>query len=242
LESYNRYPTDLALNHSGVVIEYKKINSTKYKVKFHGITKAFPLVFSETFYPFWRIYPKRYVETKSSAIETYKIFEHNEAYQAAKEELETYLEKGWVSELGDGSAKKTKGILWTSFNSSQSYEEKYRIDFVSKNIKGTIQNDNISDGHFYDTWSLDAIDDKYHQIANGYANYWQIDIEYLKKTFPGTLRENPDGSYDLEVIVEFWPQKVLNISRVITIAFTALICLLLIKTYVFKKGEAPPVS
>lgn len=236
LEPYNRYQMDLALNHSGVVIEYKKINSTKYKVKFHGITKSFPLVFSETFYPFWRIYPKRYVEVKSGVIETYKIFEHNEAYQAAKEELETYLEKGRVSELGDGIAKKRKGTLWTSFNSSQSYEEKYHIDFVSKKMKGTIQNDNISDGHFYDTWSLDAIDEKFHQIANGYANYWQIDLEYLKKKFPGTLQENQEGSYDLEVIIEFWSQKVLNISRVYVIVFTVFVCILLIKTYVFKNG------
>lgn len=242
LESYNRYPTDMVLNHSGVAIEYKKINSTKYRVKFHGITKSFPLVFSETFYPFWRIYPKRYVETKSRDIEAYKIFEHNEAYQATKEELEIYLEKDWVSELGDRGTKTRKETLWASFDSPQTYEEKYVIDFISKKVKGTIQNDNISDGHFYDTWSLDTIDEKFHRIANGYANYWQIDIEYLKKTFPGTLRENPDGSYDLEVIVEFWPQKVLNISRVFTIAFTALICLLLIKTYVFKKGETPPVS
>jgi len=241
LESYNGGPTNPALNYGGVVIEYKKINTTKYKVNFHGITKSFPLVFSETFYPFWRIYPKRHSENNSGTIETYKIFEHNEAYQATKEELETYIEKGWVSELGDGSAKKRKEVLWTSFNTSQSYEERYRIDYVSKKMKGTIQNDNIADGHFYDTWSLEPIDEKFHQIANGYANYWQIDMEYLKNTFPGNLKENTDGSYDLEVIVEFWPQKVLNISRAITIAFAAFICILLIRTYVFKKDETPTV-
>jgi len=237
IELYKGGQADLTLNHSEIVIEYKKINSTKYKIKFHGITKTFPLVFSETFYPLWRIYPKRHSENNSGTIDTYKIFEHNEAYQVTKEELETYIEKGWVSELGDGSAKKRKEILWTSFNTPQSYEEKYRIDFVSKKMKGTIQNDNISDGYFYDTWSLGPIDEKYHQIANGYANYWQIDMEYLKNTFPGTLKENTDGSYDLEVIVEFMSQKVLNISRVITIAFAALICILLIRTYIFKKDE-----
>jgi hypothetical protein len=235
LESSDDWPEEPVLNNDQLVIEYKKINSTKYKVKFHGITRSFPLVFSEAFYPSWRIYPKRYVGAKSRAIETYKIFENNEAYQATKEELETYLEKGWVSELGDGSTKKREVILWTSFNSSQSYEEKYRIDFVSKEIKGTIQNDNISDGHFYDTWLLQPVEEKFHQIANGYANYWQIDLGYLKNKFPGTLKENPDGSYDLEIIIEFLPQKVLNISRGYCIVFAIAIAILLILSFVLRK-------
>ncbi|MCL4415180.1 MAG: hypothetical protein M1365_00540 [Actinobacteria bacterium] len=235
LESDNENLAGLMLGDDKIVIEYKKINPAKYKIKFHGISKSFPFVFSESFNSSWKVYPMYYTEAESSNIEGYRIFDQNDTYQATKEELKSYLKKGWVSELGDDAEKKRKIALWTSFNSEQNYEEKYYVDFLSKEIKGVIQNDNISGGHFYDTWFLKPIDEKFHQIANGYANYWQVDIEYLDKNFPGFLKENANGTYDLEVIVEFLPQKILGITKVYVVPFAVFICFLLIGTYVFRK-------
>ncbi|MHB1276237.1 MAG: hypothetical protein ACYC0D_10140, partial [Candidatus Humimicrobiaceae bacterium] len=235
LESDSENLVSQMLNDDRIVIEYKKINSAKYKIKFHGISKSFPFVFSESFSSSWKVYPMYYTEAESSNIEGYRIFDQNDTYQATKEELRSYLKKGWVSELGDGAEKKREIALWTSFNVEQSYEEKYHVDFISKEIKDVIQNDNISGGHFYDTWFLKPIDEKFHQIANGYANYWQVDIEYLDKNFPGSLKGNANGTYDLEVIVEFWPQKILGITKVYVVLFAVFICFLLIGTYVFRK-------
>jgi len=235
LESDNENLDGLTLDDSGAIIEYKKINPAKYKIKFHGISKSFPFVFSESFDSSWKVYPTHYTETDSYNIEGYRIFDQNDIYQATKEELRFYLKKGWVSELGDGAEKEREIALWTSFNSEQSYKEKYYIDFLSEEIKGVIQNDNISGGHFYDTWFHKTISEEFHQIANGYANYWQIDIEYLNKNFPGILKENADGTYDLEIIVEFWPQKILGITKIYVIFFAVFICFLLIGTYVFRK-------
>ncbi|MHB1441192.1 MAG: hypothetical protein ACYCXO_00405 [Candidatus Humimicrobiaceae bacterium] len=235
LESDSENLVGQMLDDNRIVIEYKKINSAKYKIKFHGISKSFPFVFSESFSSSWKVYPMYYTEAESSNIEGYRIFDQNDTYQATKEELRSYLKKGWVSELGDGAEKKREIALWTSFNVEQSYEEKYHVDFISKEIKDVIQNDNISGGHFYDTWFLKPIDEKFHQIANGYANYWQVDIEYLDKNFPGSLKGNANGTYDLEVIVEFWPQKILGITKVYVVLFAVFICFLLIGTYVFRK-------
>ncbi|MDD5476681.1 MAG: hypothetical protein PHG87_00505 [Candidatus Omnitrophica bacterium] len=235
LESNNESTNEQALNNREVVIEYKQINSAKYKVKFHGITKSFPFIFSESFDPFWRIYPKRYTEAEVRNIDTYQIFKGNEAFQASREEFGTYLKENWVSELGNGSVKNRRTTLWLSSNLLRSFEEQYRIDFISKKIKGTIQNDNISKGSFYDTYSLRAIDDKFHRIVNGYANFWQIDLGYLKNNFPEDLKNNSDGSYDLEVIIEFWPQKVLYISRVYVIIFSFIVLVLLAWSFIIKR-------
>ena len=236
LESDCENLAGLILDDNRIIIEYKKINPAKYKVKFHGISESLPFVFSESFDSSWKVYPVNYTGTESCNIEGYRIFDQNDTYQATKEEIQLYYKNGWISELGNGAEKKRKISFWTSFNSEKSYEEKYYVDFLSKEIKGVIQNDNISGGHFYDTWFLKPIDEKYHQIANGYANYWQVDIEYLNKNFPGFLKENANGTYDLEVIVEFWPQKILGIAKVYTILFAVVICFLLVRTYVFKKN------
>jgi len=235
LESSDKLETSGIFNYCDPVIEYKKIGVAKYKVKFHGITKSFSFIFSETFYKHWKVYPVSYSKPEKYSLLGYKVFEHNEDYQATKSELKTYLEKGWISELGSGSEKIRKVVSWVKFLSPQTNIEKYRFDFVSKITKGTIQNDNISNGYFYDTWFLKAVDEKFHRIVNGYANYWLVDLDYLKKDFPGLLKTNLDGSSDLEVIIEFWPQKPLNMSRTYTIIFAILILFLLISAYIQKK-------
>ncbi len=217
------------------VIEYKKISPSRYKVKFHGIKQSFSFVFSEQFFSFWKVYPKSYSKNQVAAVKTYKIFEYNDSFQASRDELKDYIARGWISELGNGLVKKREQSLWISQNSEENYLEHYRFDFISKNIKGTIQNDNISGGKFYDTFFLKAIDEKFHRIANGYANYWYIDLDYLKTEFPQVLSANRGQTYDLEVIIEFWPQKLLNMSRVYTVIFATIVILLLFISF-FRKG------
>jgi len=62
-------------------------------------------------------------------------------------------------------------------------------------------------------WSLDGIESA-HLIANGYANSWFIDTkEYCSK--PSNCIVNEDGSYDFDLTLSYYPQKVYNVLFVI---------------------------
>ena len=139
----------------------------------------------------------------------------NSEDQASKEELADYIGKGWVTDLGGN------------------------IGFISKNFQGTIQNDNLSTGNIFETFFKKPIDENNHLMANGYANSWIIDAEKLCNDNPEFCIKNPpceigqdksciaqgkDGSYDMEFVVEFWPQRLFYIGLGIS-GLTLLGCL-----------------
>lgn len=205
-------------------LEFKKINPTKYRIVVHGAKGEFPLVFSESFHQGWKIYlstlnnPK--LQISNDQIAKYKILDGNEDDQASGEELRSFIDRGWITTLGDGKEKEIKHQKWDSTrniwqgNQVLDYSEKYRIDFISKNFQGTIQNDNLPSGQFYETWFKKPIDDnKNHLMVNGYANSWIIDTnklchpELVSGSDKTNCIKNADESYDFEVIVEFWPQR-----------------------------------
>lgn len=178
-------------------IEYKKINPFKYIVFIHGSSEKFPLVFSETFNDGWKIYVTKFrnskIKIRNLNTYNYKILNGNRDDQANLSELRDYINNGWVSSLGD---------------------LKY-VDFISKNFNGTIQNDNLPNGTFYDIFFANSIQNTKHMLINRYANSWQIDpqkicnnIDYCKK--------NNNGSYDMQFIVEFWPQYLFYIGLLIS--------------------------
>ena len=214
-----RISAGLASDAGRVVIEYKKISPAKYRVKFHKIGGAFPFVFSEAFYSQWKIYPVPYSGAASLSLDQYQVLPGNDQTQATGEEVRVFVDRGWVSELGHGDVRTRTVLTWTESGEPHYAAERSRFDFISKNIRGTIENDNIEDGHFYDTWARHPIDEKYHRPVNGYANSWIVDPSYLKERFPGALRENADGTSDLEVIIEFGPQKSLSMARAYVICF-----------------------
>ncbi len=215
------------------ILEFKKVNPVKYIVRVHNASEDFPLVFSESFNKGWRVYLARVqgsrFKVQSKELGNYKILEGNEEDQATKEELAGFIEKGWVSTLGDGIPKKKLGI----FSGARGKEikhykyldngkkvldhiEKYRIDFISKNFKGTIQNNNLPSGRIWDTWfKKPIIDEENHFTANGYANSWWIDIKNIKSQ-KSNFKSNSDGSIDFELIIEFWPQRLFYLGLLIS--------------------------
>ena len=102
------------------------------------------------------------------------------------------------------------------------YIEKYKIDFVSKNFQGTIQNDNLLKGYIWDTWFKKPLPEENHLVANGYANSWLVDLEEIKKS--GKYIQNSDGSIDFEMVIEFWPQRLFYLG-LLTSGMTFLGCL-----------------
>jgi hypothetical protein len=216
------------------VLEYKKINSTKYRVIVHGAKDTFPLIFSESFHEGWKTYLASQDRLKfntsgmksviDNQISKYKILDGNTDDQANTEELKSYIDKGWISTLGNGKMKEIEHKKWGDNREESDYVEQYAIDFISKNFQDTIQNDNLPSGRFYETWFRRPIyDNENHSIVNGYANSWMINTEKLCSMNNSCIK-NTDGSYDFELIIEFWPQRLFYIGLAIS-GTTLIVCM-----------------
>ena len=187
------------------ILEFRKITPVKYRVLVHRAPEVFPIVFSQSYHQYWRMYVKKFDHSLTKGIDRetadYQILEGNEDVQANKEELIDYVQKGWIASLVESS------------NSN--------IDFVSKNFKGTIQNDNLSKGRIYETWfsrfnkSIFEIFPESHYPVNGYANSWFIETQKVCSQ-RGFCKRNADGSYELEMIIEFWPQRLQYLGFIVS--------------------------
>ena len=208
------------------VLEYKKIDASKYRIIVHGATNSFPIVFSENFNSKWNVYLSRISDVNkldTRLLNEYKVLDGNEDDQATKNELTGFVNKGWITTLGDEKQKIIEHKKWDNNQESLDYTEKYNVDFVSKNFQGTIQNDNLPDGNIFETWSKNPVDEKNHLVVNGYANSWVIDPQELCKKQNGSCIKNSDGSCDFEVVAEFWPQRLFYIGLAIS-GTTLLFC------------------
>jgi hypothetical protein len=88
--------------------------------------------------------------------------------------------------------------------------------FISQNINGTIQNNNIPDGHILQTLFQSPYPQKYHFIVNGYANSWWINLKDIKKLGIRYYKVNKNGTYDFEFIIDYWPQRLFYIGIIIS--------------------------
>lgn len=243
-------------------VEFKKVNPTKYRIIIHGASGKFPLVFSESFHNGWKMYltsPQSPPLKVEGDLGNYKILDGNEEDQASEDELADYISKGWITTLGDGKEKEINHTKWVDNKEKFDYAERYNIDFISKNFQGTIQNDNLPSGHFWETWlasrsgenksgflgfarndKVVQIPDEDHLMANGYANSWVIDVDKLCSENPNSCRKNPDGTFDLETVVEFWPQRLFYIG--LGISGLTLVCCIGYLGYDFIKRRRNKVS
>ncbi|MFH2058579.1 MAG: hypothetical protein ABIJ59_06735 [Pseudomonadota bacterium] len=208
------------------VIEYKKISPVKYRLFIHGVKGDFPVIFSESYHEGWKLYPviiKKHVGDEQKELRKYKILEGNENDQATIHEIQNYLKMGWIFTLGNGEEKK-RNHYRTGIDGNEVFDhvESYYIDFISKLQNGTIQNNNLSRGKLNETWLIEPISDNYHWMANGFANSWWVMLDELKKEY---YTVNSDDSFDLEMIIEFEPQRLFNIGLFIGI-LTILSCIL----------------
>lgn len=233
------------------ILEFEKINPGKYRIRVHQATNSFPLVFSQNFHSGWKIYLMKNQKPKLEPqnLDDYKILDGNENDQADRESLVGYINQGWISNLGDGRVKKIKHRKFEDGEEKIDYVEKYKIDFVSKNFQGTIQNNNLSQGHIWDTWLKESLAEKNHFIVNGYANSWWIDLDQVKgsasaKAMVGkqeskikSYTENSDGSIDFELIIEFWPQRLFYLGLLVS-GMTLLGCIgYLGYNYIYKRKK-----
>ena len=88
--------------------------------------------------------------------------------------------------------------------------------FISQNINGTIQNNNIPNSHILETLFEKSLPSKYHFVANGYANSWWINLNYIKKLGPQYYKVNKNGTIDFKLIIDYWPQRLFYIGIIIS--------------------------
>lgn len=173
------------------IVEHKRINIEKHRLKIKNLTSSRLLTLLENYDPNWKAYvvkPKQEENENVAFAEAKDRLGHS---GASKEMVEDFKNKGWITASGD--------------------------KFISKEIYGTIQNDNLASGHVWDTWFKEPLPEENHIFVNGYANSWWIDLETLEKE--GKVQKNADGSYNLEMIIEFWPQKMFWVGFFVTICF-----------------------
>ena len=212
-------------------IEFKKINSSKYRIIVHRSHDPFLLTFTENFHPLWKMYLNRYHPNKNyqnlnDQLETYyKKPLVDEAYRATKKDASEYITNGWLTTLGDLKIKKKTYYEYVNERIVPENSENFVIDFISKNIKGTIQNDNLSSGNLLETYPLPEIHQQHHMV-DGFANGWILNPTNLcSQTITPNCIKNKDGSYDFELIVEFWPQRLAYISYIISATTITLLLL-----------------
>jgi hypothetical protein len=183
-------------------IEYKKISPVKYRIVIHRAKEEFPLVFSEAFHSGWNIYLKK-IESQTSDSKIYDVGDNDLA--ADEKDIEQYRLESIISAVGDR--------------------------YVSKNILGTIQNDNLYSGKFYETFfSKPTVPEGDHFIVGDYSNGWTIKPETLCEEGNACLK-NQDGSYDISMIIEFYPQRYFWFGLSIPVLALFLYC----SYYLFKK-------
>lgn len=113
---------------------------------------------------------------------------------------------------------------WKLYQTAMTDEKKIaNKDYTSGIIQGTIQNDNLSNGSLFETILKPAQPEDYHLMTNSYANSWVIKPQALCKKLDN-CRKNPDQSYDLELVIEYLPQKMTNIGYVISLITVIITC------------------
>lgn len=233
---------------SNLSLEFKEINPTKYRIKIHRASGTFPLIFSESFHEGWKTYlakPSQKVRSKKKevSLSSYKILDGNKEDQATEEELISFIKNGRITTLGNGKEKEIIHKKRENIKERKNYVEKYKIGFISRDICGTLQNDNLPDGNIFETWlakssknkeersgdlfnlNKDVVElsEENHLMANGYANSWVINPKDLCDRGNSCIK-NPDGTYDFEMIVEFWPQRLFYVGLAVS-ALTLLGCI-----------------
>src|SRR3990167_2669871 len=193
------------------VLEFKKINPAKYRIVIHNASGEFPLIFSESFHPGWKIYvnPRPPQVIKDYNLTNYQILYGNNKEQANREEVQKFLKQGFLSTLGDGTEKKIIKKKWVEGREEYDFVQNYIIDFISKNFQDTIQNDNLLPGPDYETWfEKPIVDNENHIMTNGYANSCVLNTDKIcNEHGQAVCIKNTNGTYDFEIVVEFWPQR-----------------------------------
>lgn len=93
-------------------------------------------------------------------------------------------------------------------NMSESYHDQWRLMIDNNKVRGRLLS--------WIPWAApDAVANEHHYKLNSFLNGWYVDTNELcvKRNL---CRQNADGSYDLDMVIEFWPQRWFYIGLIIS--------------------------
>ena len=83
---------------------------------------------------------------------------------------------------------------------SESYHPQWELQMNNEKIQGLL-----------DSWwpfaKREKVGEEYHYKLANFLNAWYVDVPELCKDGNKACTKNEDGSYDIELVVEFWPQR-----------------------------------
>ena len=92
---------------------------------------------------------------------------------------------------------------------SESYDSRWQVHLNNK------KTDNFF-GKFWPYPITNKVQDSHHYELNGYLNSWYINPDELCKNDNTACQKNADGSYNLEMTIEFWPQRLFYLGLIIS--------------------------
>ena len=107
-------------------------------------------------------------------------------------------------------------------------------------IQGVLQNDLLPDGPFYETWLEKPIATR-HDEVNGYANSWLIDPSETCLNAKELCIHHPDGSVDIELVIEFSRQRVLY-SGIFVSILSVLIAVIVLIFGALRSKKIPKIT
>lgn len=198
---------------NGVHVEYRKINAIKYRVRIHNAERSFPLVLNENFNSNWKLFPGTTMEKEKQLrkIGEWKRSDFDED-QASLSQVQEFLDKGWISSLGVTGET---------------------MEFISKKFQDTIQNNNLPLGSIGETWFKRSLNEFDHFRVNGFANAWMMDSEKFCDLFPNACFVNSKGIREIEIVLEYWPQRLFVLGLMMAMAFIVLLIVYFIGPFSF---------
>lgn len=81
--------------------------------------------------------------------------------------------------------------------------------------KPIIENISLPEGSFFETYRLKSLDETYHHKVNNFSNGWVIEAKSIGANFSQN-HQMEDGLFDLEVVVEYMPQRIYLLGLLIS--------------------------
>lgn len=167
-------------------IEFRPVSRWRNRVIIHGASGPFLLSYMERFDEQWKVYPHSHGFPSGfdlsgmSVPEDYFVPEKETNRQATALEVGEMVSAGLISSVGNS--------------------------FISKNFNGSIRNDNLPAPSLWAALIGEPLSEETHYKINDYGNSWLIDADNLCVR-ANLCHKNPDGSWDMDMVIEFWPQR-----------------------------------
>ena len=181
-------------NHDNIkaTLEFAKISPAQYRIRIYNAKDYFPLIFSESYANGWKMYGVEGQFQSQQDLQKLSLGlsqNSDQDFAASAEEINQFIGDKKISYLCNASNQ-----------------------FISKDFHRSIQNDCLS--------SLPIIKEKeivdQQFLANGYANGWLININ--KTCNQIKCIDNHDGTFNLDLIAEYLPQRLFYWGSLISAA------------------------